>query len=81
MKINELTEFQKLRLFFDEIGLNYIYEERIGTNQMRFYVEDLYVWDVIDLKRKYFIELQCHSGYNKDEVYTFSSAKRLYYLF
>lgn len=73
--MNKLTEFTKLRNFFDEIGLNYTYEENMHTNQMKVFVEDLYVWDVIDLKCENFIELQCHCAYNVDEVYSFPSAK------
>lgn len=74
--MNELTEFEKLRLFFDKIGLNYTFIECPHTNQMRVFVEGVYAWDVIDLKRKNYIELMCHTGYRGDQdVYCFHAAK------
>lgn len=74
MCMNELTEFEKLRLFFDKIGIKYKYEEHSHTNQMKFFLKDLYLWDVIDLKRTHYIELMVHNNEN-DEVYEFNTAK------
>lgn len=76
MHMNELTEFEKLRLFFDKIGLNYSFIECDYTNQMRVYVEGIYAWDVIDLKRENYIELMCRDSFEINvEIYSFKSAK------
>lgn len=74
--MNEITEFIKLRVFFDEIGLNYTFVECDYTNQMKVFIGDKYVWDVVDLKRKNYIELMCHtSDKTAFEIYSFNSAK------
>ena len=73
--MSELTEFEKLKLFFDKIELQYCFIECDYTNQMRVFIEGSYAWDVIDLKRKNYIELMCHTSPGFNDVYSFNSAK------